>query len=441
MAKQPLKVGVLVGREWSWPPAFIDEVNRRDQGVTAEFVKLGGTQMDEPSPYRVIVDRISHEVPYYRSYLKNAALQGVKVINDPFMWTADDKFFGASLATQLGVASPKTVVLPNKDYIQGIVHDESLRNLVYPLDWQEIVRYVGLPAVLKDAHGGGWRDVYVVHNMEELWSRYNQSGTLTMILQEFIHWESYARCMCLGQSEVYVMNYDPNTRHYGQPDFSPELHDRIVNDSLKLVQALGYDMNTIEFAIRDGIPYAIDFMNPAPDMDVHSLGQTHFDWMVNHMADLVIRLAKGTDGTQERYEWAKVVRSIRKASKLTRTGRPRTLRATASVGNAAATSLDANAPKRRGRKPGSRNKPKQLVAAPATATPAESSKNAPKRRGRKPGSRNKPKQTAAASTSQTAVNNPPKRRGRPPRNRPAQDNSSAPTAQSVQSPTEPDGGA
>ena len=107
------KVGLLVGREWSFPPAFIEEVNRRDQGVVAEYVKLGGTSMNEPCPYAVIIDRISHEVPYYRSYLKNALLQGTKVINNPFMWTADDKFFEASLATRLGVASPKTIVLPN----------------------------------------------------------------------------------------------------------------------------------------------------------------------------------------------------------------------------------------------------------------------------------------------------------------------------------------
>src|SRR5690349_6575453 len=98
-SKEPLKIGLLIGREWSWPPAFIEEIARRDVGIVAEYVKLGGTSMNEPNPYRVIVDRISHEIPYYRSYLKNAVLQGVKVINDPFMWTADDKFFGASLVT------------------------------------------------------------------------------------------------------------------------------------------------------------------------------------------------------------------------------------------------------------------------------------------------------------------------------------------------------
>lgn len=312
-SKTPLKIGLFVGREWSWPPAFIDEVNHRDQGVIAEYVKAGGTMMNEPAEYRVIVDRISHEVPYYRSYLKNAALQGVKVINDPFMWTSDDKFFEASLATKLGVASPKTVVLPNKDYVPGIVHSESLRNLKYPMDWNELVESVGgFPCVLKDAHGGGWKEVYIVHSINELIECYNESGLLTMVLQEFIKWENYARCMCLGQEEIHVMKYDPGQRKYHEDhDFSPDLYERIVKDSKTLVEALGYDMNTAEFAIKDGVPYAIDFMNPAPDMDVNSLGKKHFDWMVTHMADMTIRLAKSKEATRNRYHWGKLAKGAK----------------------------------------------------------------------------------------------------------------------------------
>ncbi|MBX3054886.1 MAG: hypothetical protein KF770_00285 [Anaerolineae bacterium] len=288
-----LKIGLLVGMEWSWPPAFMDEVNKREAGVTAEYMKIGGTRMNEPGEYAVIIDRISHEVPYYRSFLKNALLQGTHVINNPFMWTADDKFFGASLVTKLGIASPKTVVLPNKDYIPGIDHQKSLRNLLFPIPWEELVEYVGgFPCVLKDAHGGGWKEVYICHNYQDLWHSYNQSGLLTMVLQEFIKWDNYIRCMCLGQEEVLVMKYDPNSRRYMHHDLSPELYERIHSDCLKLVQAFGYDMNTAEWAVRDGIPYAIDFMNPAPDMDVNSLGYEFHRWCVTHMADLCIRLAK-----------------------------------------------------------------------------------------------------------------------------------------------------
>jgi len=288
------KIGVLVGREWSWPPAFIDEVDGRDAGVIAEYAQLGGTRMAEPCPYAVIVDRISHEVPYYRSHLKNAVLQGARVINNPFMWTADDKFLGASLVTQLGVASPKTVALPNKEYVAGIVHGESLRNLVFPLPWQDHIDYLeGFPVVLKDAHGGGWKNVSVVHSFEELWRAYDESGLLTMVLQEYIRWDDYLRCMCLGQTDVLIRRYDPERREYlPADDLPPTLHKRILDDSLTIVRAFDYDMNTIEWAIRGGIPFAIDFMNPAPDMDINSTGLEYHRWCVERMAELCISLAK-----------------------------------------------------------------------------------------------------------------------------------------------------
>ncbi|MBI3733672.1 MAG: hypothetical protein HY259_09500 [Chloroflexi bacterium] len=301
-----LKIGVIVGREWSWPPAFIEEVNQRNEGVIAEYAKLGGTRMNEPCEYAVIVDRISHEVPYYRSYLKNAVLQGAHVVNNPFMWTADDKFFEASLATRLGVASPKTVVLPNKDYVPGIVHNESLRNLLFPVPWKEHVDYLGgFPIILKDAHGGGWKNVNKINSFEELWARYNESGLLTMVMQEFIQWDNYVRCMCLGQDDILVMKYDPDNRRYMPHDLSPEMHERIVGDCRKLVQALGYDMNTVEWAIKDGVPYAIDFMNPAPDMDVNSLSLPFHRWCVEHMAALCIRLAKEPQPQGVELRWSR----------------------------------------------------------------------------------------------------------------------------------------
>ena len=313
----PLKVGLLVGREWSFPPRFIEAVNGRDEGVIAEYVQLGGTSMDEPCPYSVIIDRISHEVPYYRSYLKYAALQGVTVINNPFMWSADDKFFDATLATKIGVASPKTLVLPNREYVPGIKHDESLRNLIYPMDWKAIVDYIGMPCILKDAHGGGWRDVYVCRSMDELIHHYNGSGLLTMIVQEFIEWEQFIRCMCIGREHILPMKYDPGERRYlvEHDHLSPELGARIVRDSLTLVRALGYDMDSMEWAVRDGVPYAIDFMNCAPDMDINSLTPHYFEWVVEHMADMAIKLAKRPRPQLDELHWAMLFGAAAKAGR------------------------------------------------------------------------------------------------------------------------------
>lgn len=293
------RIGLLVGREWSFPPAFIDAVAKRQSGVVAEYIKLDATHMAQPVPYTLIIDRISHEVGFYRTFLKHATRMGVTVVNNPFMWSADDKFYDATMSVQLGVVHPKTMVLPNKDYIAGISHSESLRNLSYPLDWARVAEHIGFPCVLKDAHGGGWRDVYICQTMDELLLHYNSSGTLTMVVQEFIKWDQYVRCMVLGREHVLPMPYDPGARAY-IPDpgyLSKEIEDRCVRDALTLCRGLGYDMNTVEFAVKDGIPYAIDFMNPAPDMDINSLTPSYFEWVVTHMADLAITLATAPRST------------------------------------------------------------------------------------------------------------------------------------------------
>ena len=125
--------------------------------VTAEVVSVGAVRMDEPARYRVIVDRISHDIPFYRAYLKNAVLAGTTVINNPFWWSADDKFFNYALATRLGVAIPPTVLLPHKT--ASAEHDRHSRcaTCEYPLDWDEVFEYVGFPAFLKPFDGGGWK--------------------------------------------------------------------------------------------------------------------------------------------------------------------------------------------------------------------------------------------------------------------------------------------
>src|SRR5262249_42724025 len=162
---------------------------------------------------------------------------------------ADDKFFGTALAGKLGVAVPKTLVLPSQSYPEGIVA-ESLSNMTYPLDWHSIVTYTGLPAILKPHWGGGWKDVHKVNTIDELLTVYNSTGRLCMILQEFIQWQQYVRCICIGKKEILVTNWDPNKSHferYRDPDAQSidlKLKERIVADATKLNQALGYDMNT-----------------------------------------------------------------------------------------------------------------------------------------------------------------------------------------------------
>ena len=116
---------------------------------------------------------------------------------------------------------------------------------------------------------------------------------LTMIVQEFIKWDEFVRCLCIGRQHILPMKYDPKERKYHDDDnfLPPDMRARIISQARTIVRALGYDMNSIEFAIRDGVPYAIDFMNPAPDFDINSLTPGYFDWAVKTMADYCIEVA------------------------------------------------------------------------------------------------------------------------------------------------------
>ncbi|MBV9308351.1 MAG: hypothetical protein JOZ45_19555 [Acidobacteriaceae bacterium] len=302
------KIGIIYGMENTFPGALVDRINSKNiPDITAEHIHIGGVKMAEPSGYRVIIDRISHDIEFYRAYLKNAVLTGTVVINNPFWWSADDKFFNYALASKLGVAVPKTVVLPHKAHPTGTT-TQSMRNLIFPLNWQEIFDYIGFPAFLKPFSGGGWKHVYKVNSQEEFFNAYEQTGTLCMTLQSAVEFTEYFRCYVVGQEKVRVMKYDPKQPHHLRyvrdgAASSPQLQDRIVKDCLTLCRALGYDFNTVEFAVQDGIPYAIDFLNPAPDADVHSVGEENFEWVIENVAQLAIAKVLSNEQAQAQYRW------------------------------------------------------------------------------------------------------------------------------------------
>jgi glutathione synthase/RimK-type ligase-like ATP-grasp enzyme len=306
------KIGILFGMENTFPGALVERINAMQvPDVTAEFVQTGAAMMAAPCGYDVVVDRISHDIPFYRAWLKNAALSGTRIINNPFWWSADDKFFNYALATKLGVAVPPTVLIPHKEHPTGTT-DRSMRNLHYPLDWDGIFGHVGFPAFLKPFDGGGWRDVHKVNTPDEFFKAYDTTRDLCMTLQRGVNFTEYFRCYVVGQEKVHIMPYDPRApfheRYVRNPPAYPQaLLDRVERDCLTLCRALGYDLNTVEFACEDGIPYAIDFMNPAPDADLHSVGPANFEWVVNAVAELAVRRAAGAPAPME-YRWTSMLR-------------------------------------------------------------------------------------------------------------------------------------
>ncbi|MBA4259034.1 MAG: hypothetical protein C0446_07705 [Chitinophaga sp.] len=306
------KIGILFGQERSFPNAFIERINSKQvEGITAEAVKIDKVMQGENSGYAVIIDRISQDVPFYRAYLKNAALCGTAVINNPFWWSADEKFFNNCLSTKIDVPVPKTVILPSKD-LPTDTAELSFSNLSYPLDWEGIFNYVGFPAYMKPFAGGGWKNVYKLTDMNDFFEKHAETGQLVMLLQEEIIFEEYYRCYCIGGKHVRIMSYEPRNPHHLRyaADFKPsEEKIKMMTDIvIKINQYLGYDFNTVELALRDGVPYAIDFCNPAPDADIKSVGQENFDWVVETAANYAIEKALAQEDGKDNLTWGEYIK-------------------------------------------------------------------------------------------------------------------------------------
>lgn len=295
------KIGILFGQERTFPKAFVERVNsKNEKGITAEYVYVDEVMQNKATDYAVIIDRISQDVPFYRAFLKNATATGTHVINNPFWWSADEKFFNNVLAEQIGVPVPKTVLLPSHTHPDDTTA-ASFTNLKFPLDWEKMLEYLGpFPLWMKPHSGGGWKSVYKCNSLEEIWKNYNETNQLVMMLQEGIEFESYFRCYCIGRKHVRIMHYEPRNPHHlryqADHTITKTLLKKIEGYVLKLNKALGYDFNTVEFAVRDGIPYAIDFCNPAPDADLNSVGEENFEWVVETAANYAIELAKKHTG-------------------------------------------------------------------------------------------------------------------------------------------------
>jgi len=306
------KIGILFGQERSFPMAFVERINSKQvPGIMAEPVRIDKVIQGEPSGYDVIVDRISQDVPFYRAYLKNAALCGTAVINNPFWWSADEKFFNNCLATKIDVPVPKTVILPSRD-LPADTSDQSFSNLAYPLDWDGIFQYTGFPAYMKPFAGGGWKNVYKLNDMNDFFEKHAETQQLVMLLQEEIVFEEYYRCYCIGGKYVRIMSYEPRNPHHLRyvADFKPSAERLKMMEELvlRLNHYLGYDFNTVELAVRDGIPYAIDFCNPAPDADIKSVGQENFEWVVETAATFAIEKAQANKPGADNLTWGEYVK-------------------------------------------------------------------------------------------------------------------------------------
>jgi hypothetical protein len=141
-----------------------------------------------------------------------------------------------------------------------------------------------------------------------------------MMLQEEIIFEEYYRCYCIGGKHVRIMSYEPRNPHHLRyvADFKPskEKLKMMTDIVLKINNYLGYDFNTVELALRDGVAYAIDFCNPAPDADIKSVGQENFDWVVETAANFAIEKAKNQVEGTDNLTWGEYIKRSTAGKKL-----------------------------------------------------------------------------------------------------------------------------
>ncbi len=353
------KIGILFGQEDTFPWGLMNEINTL-AAASGEAIEAGPVQVshivqEQSFPYDVILDRISHEVPFYRTYLKCAVARGVQVVNNPIWWSADDKFFDNIVAQAAGVAVPRTVLLPHKEYPPN-TSEKSFRNMSF-VDWDSVFSYLGFPIFMKPAYGGGWKDVYKCDNRDEFFEAYDKTRDLAMMAQEAIDFVDYYRCYVVGRRRVRIMAYAPKEPHHMRYEAArgkavpAAMVERVTKDALALCDSLGYDLNTVEFAVRDGIPYAIDFMNCAPDADLQSVGKENFDWIVRAMSELLMERAKTPRSFESTGGWPKAL-GLTAAPAAARSQAPKAggpTRPVATVRSAAPASAAAAPPKKKGR--------------------------------------------------------------------------------------------
>lgn len=290
-------LGILHGREETFPPALLAEINGRNTGTHAEALLLSSVEALERSPYRTLVDRISGRIPYYRSFVWQQRLLGVQCFPDPQLF-ALDRVGLAQLALRARVATPPTLLLPHNSHPPGVeAHD--FANLAYPLPWEQYLHRVSLPGVLRSAElhtptfsDGGRRIGFEpsppqrFESLSELWHLYGRSGDRLQVIQPDLSEAQRILVLVAGQ-HLEALGYEPiSGRHF---PLAPELESKAVEATRRLLKS-GVDLflTGVEFAWHRSQPWLTDLQR-YPDLDWWSLGEDSFTRVVRGCADELVR--------------------------------------------------------------------------------------------------------------------------------------------------------
>lgn len=275
-------LGIIHGREETFPPALLAELNGRQAGVHGESIVVSRVEALERSPYALLVDRLSEQVAYFHSLLQQQALLGVACT--PALSLHElDRVGLAQVALLAKVHAPPTILLPHQDHPPGVEADD-LGNLAYPMPWEQYLRQVGLPAALRSARLGPG-PVQPVGSLSELWQAYGKSGHQLMVVQPDLSDAEHVMVLVMGE-HLEVLGYDPITRRYRQAN--PGLVAQARQSAGRLQARLDLHLTGLEFAWHRSKLWLRD-LHLRPDLEWWSLGEEAFGRVVQSCATELIR--------------------------------------------------------------------------------------------------------------------------------------------------------
>jgi hypothetical protein len=293
------RIGLSLGADICWPICFEEIVAALDleipvDGERIRFeidrITIEPFDLNQEVNYDVVLDRLTYWYDMSREWIKKAVVMNdVYVLNNPWSVQCNEKHTSYCAMMRLGMPVPATVLIPPKEYDDRVDLQETLRRYAKLFKLEDIGKQIGYPSFMKPYDGGGWVGVSKLENDDDLRDAYEKSGKFVMHAQKgLVPFDAFVRCVGLGP-QTRIISYDPGAplheRYQSQTDLvaagliSEDDAQLIRDTTLTINTFFGWDFNSCELILKDGVWHPFDFANPCPDSQVTSL-HVHFPWMV-----------------------------------------------------------------------------------------------------------------------------------------------------------------
>ena len=294
MAQKTRKIGLSLGADICWPICYEALLGELDLSIPhggdtlsfeVERVAIEPFDLMQECTYDVVIDRLTHWYHTSREWIKKSIItDDLYVFNNPWTLQSMEKQTTYCAMMRLGLPVPETWLLPPKSYADSPDLEPTLKRYAKLFDLGDIGDQMGYPLFMKPYDGGAWVGVTAIKDRQALLDAYNQSGTRVMNLQKgVVPFDTFVRCIGLGP-QWRCVNYDPDAplhdRYRMDVDFlTPEQEQSLTDITMVINAFFGWDFNSCESLLSNGVWHPIDFANACPDSQVTSL-HFHFPWLI-----------------------------------------------------------------------------------------------------------------------------------------------------------------